>query len=275
VPFKNIVLHSTAKQGLSKVAPFKGLVYDSPFNLDAQLDTRSKVASFKVNADSTQLPLGKLLTDLKITEEIAGNSNVKLALASSGNTVTAAKQNLDGNIDLSAQKMRLNNMNIERAFCQLVTRLQQETFDPNNWPLFSDLTDTSTKITITKGVAKIETLQAGVTKLALSGQGKVDLNSEAFDVVLNTRLAQVDQDAMACKINNEKLLNRDIPIRCKASFGKIDAKSCLPDFRVIEDIAKEKAKNKIEEKTTEALDKKLGGEKGEAAKQLFNQFFKK
>jgi AsmA protein len=275
LPFKNIVLHSTAKQGLSKVAPFKGLIYDSPFNLDAQLDTRSKVASFKVNADSTQLPLGKLLTDLKITEEIAGKSNVKIALASSGNTVTAAKHNLDGNIDLSAQNMRLNNMNIERAFCQLVTRLQQETFDPNNWPLFSDLKDASTKITITKGVAKIETLQAGVTKLALSGQGKVDLNSEAFDVVLNTRLAQADQDAMACKINNEKLLNRDIPIRCQASFGKIDAKSCLPDFRVIEDIAKEKAKNKIEQKAKEAIDKKLGGEKGEAAKQLFNQFFKK
>jgi len=275
LPFKNLNIKLAAKQGLSRISPFSGLVYDSPFKIETELDSRASAAKIRFKADSEQLPLGKVLTALEISQELSGLSNVNLDLNTSGSTISGLKKNLDGNIALSAQKLRLTNMNIERAFCQLVTRLQQETFNPNNWPLYSDLQDTTTKIVITKGVAKIEQLSAGVSKLALRGSGKVDLTEDSFDVVLNSRLAQADQAAMACKINNEKLLNRDIPIRCKASFDKVGTTSCLPDFRVIEDIAKEKAKNKIEEKTQELIDRKMGGENGEAAKQLFNQFFKK
>ncbi|MBB5186881.1 AsmA protein [Zhongshania antarctica] len=275
LPFKNLKLKLSAKQGITQLSPVSGLVYDSPFKIAAEIDTRATAAKFQFKADSKQLPIGKVLTALEISQELSGLSDVDLNLSTSGATISGLKKNLDGNIVLAAQQLRLNNMNIERAFCQLVNRLQQETFDPNNWPLYTDLKDTTTKIVITKGIAKIEQLNAGVTKLALRGDGKVDLTSDSFDVVLNTRLAQADQDAMVCKINNEKLLNRDIPIRCKASFDSVGATSCLPDFRVIEDIAKEKAKNKVEEKAQELIDRKMGGENGEAAKQLFNQFFKK
>ena len=275
LPFKNLNLKLAAKHGISQISPASGLLYDSPFKITAEMDSRATAAKFQFKADSKQLPIGKVLTALDISQEFSGLSDVDIALSTSGATVSGLKKNLDGTIALSAQQLRLVNMNIERAFCQLVTRLQQETFDPNNWAQYTDLQDTTTKIVITKGVARIEQLNAGVTKLALSGSGKVDLTSDSFDVVLNSRLAQVDQDTMACKINNEKLLNRDIPIRCKASFDSVGATSCLPDFRVIEDIAKEKAKNKVEEKAQELIDRKMGGENGEAAKQLFNQFFKK
>jgi len=275
LPFKNLKLKLSAKQGITQLSPVSGLVYDSPFTIAAEIDTRATAAKFQFKADSKQLPIGKVLTALEISQELSGLSDVDLNLSTNGATISSIKKNLDGNIVLSAQQLRLNNMNIERAFCQLVNRLQQETFDPNNWPLYTDLKDATTKIVITKGVAKIEQLNAGVTKLALRGNGKVDLSSDSFDVVFNTRLAQADQDAMACKINNEKLLNRDIPIRCKANFDSVGATSCLPDFRVIEDIAKEKAKDKVEDKAKELIDRKMGGENGEAAKQLFNQFFKK
>lgn len=275
LPFKNLNLKLSAKQGMTRLSPVSGMVYDSPFKIAADIDTRATAAKFQLTADSKQLPIGKVLTALDISQELSGLSDVDLNLSTSGATISGLKKNLDGNIALTAQQLRLNNMNIERAFCQLVTRLQQEPFDPNNWPLYSDLKETTTKIVITKGIAKIEQLNAGVTKLALKGNGKVDLTSDSFDVVLNSRLAQGDEEAMACKINNAKLLNRDIPIRCKASFDSVGATSCLPDFRVIEDIAKEKAKNKIEEKTQELIDRKMGGENSEAAKQLFNQFFKK
>ncbi|MEX1665050.1 AsmA family protein [Zhongshania arctica] len=275
LPFKNILLQLIAKGGVSSVSPLSGMVYDSPFKVDAQLDTRPKEARMLIRGNSTQLPLGKVLKDAAAIEELSGISDVSFNLSTNGNSVASLKKHLDGNIDLSAQKLRLSNMNIEKAFCQLVARFQQETFDPTAWPLYSDLSDTVTKIVIKDGIARIEKLNSGVSKLALSGNGKINLNDDTFDVVINSRLAQADQDAMACKINNTKLLNRDIPIRCRAAFDKVGATSCLPDFRVIEDIAKEKAKDKVDEKAKEFIDKKMGGEKGEAAKQIFNQFFKK
>ncbi|WP_269617720.1 AsmA family protein [Zhongshania sp. BJYM1] len=275
LPFKNILLQLIAKNGVSSVSPLSGIVYDSPFTVDAQLDTRPAAARMLIRGSSKQLPLGKVLKDAAAIEELSGISDVSFNLSTNGTSVAALKKHLDGNIDLSAQQLRLSNMNIEKAFCQLVAKFQQETFDPTNWPIYSDLKDTTTKIVIKDGIARIETLNSGVTKLALSGNGKIDLNEDTFDIVIKTRLAQADQDAMTCKINNDKLLNRDIPIRCKAAFDKVGATSCLPDFRVIEDIAKEKAKDKIDEKAKEFIDKKMGGENGEAAKQIFNQFFKK
>jgi AsmA protein len=275
LPFKNILLQLIAKGGVSSVSPLSGMIYDSPFKLNAQLDTRPEEARMLVRGNSTQLPLGKVLKDAAAIEEISGISDVSFNLSTNGSSVASLKKHLDGSIDLSAQKLRLSNMNIEKAFCQLVARLQQETFDPTTWPLYSDLSDTVTKIVIKDGIARIEKLNSGVSKLALSGTGKVNLNDDTFDVVINTRLAQADQDAMACNISNTKLLNRDIPIRCRAAFDNVGATSCLPDFRIIEDIAKEKAKDKIDEKAQEYIDKKIGGENGEAAKQLFNQFFKK
>jgi AsmA protein len=275
LPFKNILLQLISRDGVSSVSPLSGIIYDSPFKLDAQLDTRPDEARMLMRGNSTQLPLGKVLKDAAAIEELSGISDVSFNLSTKGSSVASLKKHLDGNIDLSAQKLRLNNMNIEKAFCQLVARLQQDTFDPSTWPLYSDLSDTVTNIVIKDGIARIEKLNSGVSKLALSGNGKINLNDDTFDVVINTRLAQVDQDAMACKINNTSLLNRDIAIRCRADFDKVSATSCLPDFRIIEDIAKEKARDKIDEKAQEYINKKIGGENGEAAKQLFNQFFKK
>ncbi|CAA0082653.1 Uncharacterised protein [Zhongshania aliphaticivorans] len=275
LPFTDLLLQLNTKNGVSSISPLSGSVYDSPFTLDAQLDSRPTEARMLMKGSSKQLPLGKVLKDAAAIEQLSGISDVSFNLNTSGNTVAGLKKQLNGNIELSAQELRLSNMNIEKAFCQLVAKFQQETFDATDWPMFSDLKDTTTKITIKDGVAKIETLSSGVTKLVLSGNGKINLNDDSFDVVISTRLAQADQNEMACKINNEKLLNRDIPIRCKAAFDSVGATSCLPDFRVIEDIAKEKAKEKINEKAKELIDKKMGGENGEAAKQLFNQFFNK
>lgn len=275
MPMKNLLLQASAKQGLTSIAPLKAQLYDGNFVLDAQLDSRGEAAKMSAKALAKQIPIGRILEDVADNRQLAGLSDVDLQLKTSGATVSAVKKNLNGLIELNAQQLRLNNMNIERAFCQLVMRLQQETFNPADWPAFSELRDTKTRITITDGLARIQQLNSGVSKLALTGEGKVDLTQESFDVVLGATLKQADQQGVGCAIRNEKLLDREIPIRCKADFNGVSATSCLPDFRVIEDIAKDKAKAKVQEKAREAIDKKIGGENSEAAKELFNKFFKK
>jgi AsmA protein len=275
VLFNDVLLQVSSRQGISEVKPLSANVYTSPFTLNAELDTRKASAKLHMVGSGKQLPIGKLLEDIASSQELAGVSDMQFDLRTDGATTGDLKKNLNGNIELVAQQLRLTHMNIERAFCQLVARLQQESFTATDWPAFSDLKDTKTKITFVNGVAKIQQLSGGVSKLGISGEGKIDLVKNAFDVVFNTRLTQADQDAVNCKIHNEKLLDRDIPVRCKASFTGVDVTSCLPDFRVIEDIAKEKARSKAEEKAKDLLERKVGEENREAAKQLFDQFFKK
>ncbi len=156
----------------------------------------------------------------------------------------------------------------------------------------------STRIIIRKGVAHVESMSAGVEKIALTSTGQLDLVEGKFDMHLTTRITDaITQGGASCEVRNQKLLNRDIPIRCKGSFADIGIKTCLPDMSVLEDIAKDAAKEKLKAETDivkakadveveqakakanqeveKALKKKLGDDSGKAAKDLFKGLLKK
>lgn len=274
IPLSSLKLGINAQGGKLSVVPLSGTVYDSPFNASATVDASQAMYRYQIQGNTQQLPVGQLLKDLALEERLSGKSDVDLNLSARGNTVGAIESSLDGNVVLKGRQFQFQGINVERAFCRLVATVQQETFNPEGWPAFTTFSDSTTKISFKDGVAKVEKLDAGVSRLNLTGEGKINLRKSAFDMVFNTKLTG-NSEGLSCVVKNKNLLNRAIPIRCKSEFDKVGALSCLPDPRVAEDIAKEKIKDKVDEKAKEVIQKKLGTEKGEAAKQIFNQLFKK
>lgn len=275
IPFSNLQLGVSASDGTLRLRPLKGKVYDSPFSATATIDAASRPYRFEVQGDIQQLPVGQLLKDLEIDQRISGTSDANFALKAQGQNTTAITNSLNGSIDLRGKQFQFQGINVERAFCRLVAAVQREPFNAQDWPSFTTFSDTTTRITFKDGVAKVEKLDAGVSRLALSGEGKINLRDSAFDLAFTTRLTGNDAEGLSCTINNKKLLNRNIPIRCKANFDDVGATSCLPDMRVVEELAKEKIKDKVDEKAKSVIEEKLGTEKGEAAKELFKQLFQK
>lgn len=275
IPFSNLKLGLSANGGKLQLAPLSGTMYDSPFSATARIDSSKKPYQYTLQSKVQKLPLGQLLKDLNIEQRFSGKSDLDVDISTQGNTISAIESKLNGSVVMQGQEFQFQGINIERAFCRLVATVQKEEFNPQGWAAFTNFKDTTTRITFVDGIAKIEKLNAGVSRLNLSGEGKVNLRKSAFDLVFNTKLTGNDSEGLSCTVNNTKLLNRNIPIRCKSDFDSVNATSCLPDVRVIEDIAKEKVKDKVDEKAKEVLEEKLGGEKGEAAKQLFKQLFKK
>lgn len=274
LPFADIALAADAHAGRVTLSRLDGRLYDSPFQLKATLATSNIPYTLQAEGNATALPVGRLLADLDLEERFTGNSDVTFKLSARGNNPTSIQRTLNGELSLTGRQLTLSGMNIEQAFCRLVTAVQQQAFNPRDWANVTEFADTTTRIRFQDGVARIEQLKAGVAQLAVSAQGKVDLAKATFDVVFNTRLASQHREQAPCAIENTKLLNRDIPIRCKASFDGIDISTCLPDMRVAEDIAKEKVKDKIDDKAKSLLKDKLGEEKSKAAEQLFKQFIK-
>lgn len=274
LPFSNIELRSTMDRGSVSLSSLQGQIYNSPFQLTANLNATANPYRFQAEGQATKLPLGKLLADLQLEQRFSGNSDITFQLTSQGNNVEAVQQALNGTINVTGRELTLSGINIERAFCRLVTAVQKQSFSATEWADITHFADTTTQIRFKDGVARIEKLNAGVSQLAVSASGKVDLRQSLFDVVFNTQLASRDKEQAPCAIDNPKLLDRDIPIRCKASFDGIDVSTCLPDMRVAEDIAKEKIKDKIDDKAKSFLEDKLGEEKSKAAEQLFKQLLK-
>lgn len=275
IPLSTVQLGVSAQGGKLTVNPLSGTVYDSPFSATATVDASQPSYRYQIQGNTQQLPVGQLLKDLKVEERLSGKSDVDLNLSARGNTISAIENSLDGNILLKGKQFQFQGINVEKAFCRLVATVQGEPFNPEGWPAFTNFSDSTTKVTFNDGVAKVEKLDAGVSRLHLTGEGKVNLRKSAFDMVFNTKLTGNSGEGLSCVVKNKNLLNRAIPIRCKSEFDKVGALSCLPDPRVAEDIAKEKIKDKVDEKAKEVIQEKLGTEKGEAAKQIFNQLFKK
>lgn len=275
IPLSTVQLGVNAQGGKLTVNPLSGTVYDSPFSATATVDASQSNYRYQIQGNTQQLPVGQLLKDLGVEERLSGKSDVDLNLSARGKTVSAIENSLDGNILLKGKQFQFQGINVEKAFCRLVATVQGETFNAEGWPAFTNFSDSTTKVSFKQGVAKVEKLDAGVSRLNLTGEGKVNLRKSAFDMVFNTKLTGNSGEGLSCVVKNKNLLNRAIPIRCKSEFDKVGALSCLPDPRVAEDIAKEKIKDKVDEKAKEVIQEKLGTEKGEAAKQIFNQLFKK
>ncbi|QQD17383.1 AsmA family protein [Spongiibacter nanhainus] len=274
LPFTDTRLSLAARDGKVTLSSLKGKLYDSPITLAGELDTGAMPYRVSTEGQASHLPLGRVLKDLQLEERFSGNSDIAFQLSTRGNHASALQQALNGHLSVTGRELSLSGMNIERAFCRLVTAVQKQAFNPAEWADVTHFADTTTRIHFKKGVARIEQLKAGVSQLAVSAKGKVDLGQSLFDVVFNTRLASQDKQHSPCTIDNPKLLDRDIPIRCQASFDGLDLSTCLPDMRVAEDIAKEKLKDKIDDKAKSFLEEKLGEEKSKAAEQLFKQLIK-
>lgn len=298
LPLTQFAASVAAHDGLVKIKHFDARLYDKPMHILATIDARNAMPAIEFDVTGTDLPVGELLRDFGIEEHVSGYSDMKAV----GNTTGIRKQELmkglNAKVEMTGKQFRVSNINIEQTVCEFIAKAEQRTPLTQAWETFTQMREMSTRITIRKGVAVFESLSAGVEKIALTSTGKLDLVDGKFDMHLTTRITDaITKGGPSCEVRNQKWLNRDIPVRCKGSFDDIGIKTCLPDMSVLEDIAKDAAREKLKEETDiakaradaeveqakakanaeveKALKKKLGDDSGKAAKDLLKGLLKK
>lgn len=269
--FTQVKTKVDAAGGLIKLTRFDALLHDGPLNANAVFDARKSQATLSFNATGQRMPLQKLLEDFEAPALVSGNGAVTAKGSAKGATSTALIDSLIANIDLKSDQMMLHNMNLEKSLCQLAMLAQKKEMPQINWAEVTKFQTLTSNIQYANKTLKVESLNGGVENMALAGLGKVDLNKNLLDLKFNLRVDEAANKLLNCPITNEKLLNRDIPVRCKDSFDKLGATSCAPDLAMLEDLYRDEVKSKVNKELDKQLDKHL--ENNPEAKELLKGLF--
>jgi hypothetical protein len=136
------------------------------------------------------------------------------------------------------------------------------------WPQGTELDDLQGKFQLNNGKLLLNEYNTGTGNLALMGRGSIDLVKRRYQVNANARVDQAVTSANGCTIN-KRLQNRQIPFVCSGSFDQSNAQglACTPDERLIRDLLKNSALEKLLNKSG------LQPDGADSVKGLINQLF--
>ncbi len=218
-------------------------------NFSAQLDDISLAEASKTFAEGVD-------TSGTLTARVKGKS--------SGATSDQIFDHLAANGTLNIVDPELKTINIEQSYCQVAAMVEKIPAKAD-WSPGTTLNDVDGKFRMQGRTLHLDGLSSGVGNLKLNASGEIDLGVGTFNILAITRLIGDRTSDTGCIIKSRKLRDRDIPLRCKDSFEKASAKSCLPDGDIIRELAKDKILEKLGEKSglseeaSQAVDSLLKG----------------
>ena len=198
--------------------------------------------------------------------DTGGTLSATVKGTSKGASSDALFDNLNSDGTLQVVDPELKTINIEQSYCKLAAMVEKVPLKAD-WPVGTKLNNLDGKFRMQGRTLILDGVSSGVGNLALTSTGKVDLRAGAFDIVVVSRLNGNRTSETGCVVESTKLHNRDIPLRCKATFENVGAKSCLPDGDIVRQLAKDEIMKKISEKAG------LSGEAGQAVDSLLQGIF--
>lgn len=275
---KEIAASTTAENGVLKVDEFSGKLYDGGFDANVTLDARSDNPKWRIRSDVTSVQTLPLLTDLAEVEMLSGAANLDAAIDTTGNRVSALRENAKGQINFNLAEGQFRNMNLTRMACQGIAMANQEELTTTDWSTHTPFNDMRGTLTINGNTLTNNDLVAALAGMRLEGTGTVNLKQASLDYEAGLRIVGEIHRDNACRVT-EYVENVVIPVECRGNFSEDPAKLCSFDgsrFRdTLKDIAANAARTKAKEKVQEKLQEELGGEAGkkvqDALKGLFGQ----
>ena len=200
---------------------------------------------------------------------IAGILNFDAQGTSRGQSVEQLHANLSGRGQLQIRQPTITTFNIERAFCDIAAMVGKtepaQSGTDQQWPVGSQLTDLDASFKLTGHKILLDPYTTGLGNLSLRGKGKIDAQAMTFNILAVTRLNGDRTSENGCVVSNQRIRDKDIPIRCKDSFANAGAKSCGPDGDIVKQLLQDAVFDKISERInldkegTEAIEGLLKG----------------
>jgi AsmA protein len=279
---------TTAKNGLIKVDEFSGKLYEGSFGANVTLDARTDNPKWTVGSNVTNVQTLPLLADLADVTMLAGGANLKVNATTTGNRISALRNNADGQISFNLAKGEFRKMNLTHMACQGIALVNQESLTANDWGETTPFDDMHGVLDINGNTLNNTDLTASLAGMTLEGNGTVDLQKTTMDYEAGLRIVGEIHRDKACRVT-EYVENVVIPIECRGDFSAAPGDLCSFDgsrFRdTLKTIAKNaarkkaekevgKAKEKAEEKVREKLEEKLGKDTGDKVKDALKGLFK-
>ncbi len=287
VTVTNLTTSFTAEDGLIRMDELSGDLYEGSFNKTATLDARQDNPQWKVTADISGVQTLPLLTDLAEMTMLSGAANLDADVTTSGNRISALRDNARGEISFNLAEGEFRQMNLTRMACQGIAMANQDSLATSDWGTTTPFNDMRGTLKIDGNTLNNTDLVAALAGMRLEGNGTVDMAESLLDYELGLRIVGEIHRDEACRVT-EYVENVVIPVECRGNFTEDPAGLCSFDgsrFRdTLKDIAAnaakakvkeetDRAKKKVEEKAKEKLQEELGDDAGEKVKDALKGLF--
>jgi AsmA protein len=254
-----------SKDGLLRVHPAVASMYEGHYSGDVSVDVRGKTPQLSLNEHVKGIQVGPLLKDLSGDDMLTGTGDVDVRLRGSGAAPEALRRTLNGNAAFSFTNGSVKGVNIAALLRTAQARFRGQPPPPEVEPDKTDFTELQGTATVTDGIVRNKDLSAKSPLLRITGEGEVSLPAETIDYMLTTKIVGSLKGQGGKEL--DELKGVAIPVRISGTFSKL---SYTPDLAAaLGDVAKEKAKEKIEKKTQKLLKDKLGDDTKQLLKGLF------
>lgn len=259
---QQVKLDIRAKQGVVKTQQSIGGFYQGAYTGQASINVNGKVPTIALNETLRNVQVEPLLKNWQSgTTRMTGIVNAAAQLNARGNTPTALKSTLDGNVSFTFKDGVVRGFNIQKIIDNtkaMISGTPLPSDNKNDETIFSSI-DGSAKIV--NGLVSNNDLKALSARAQINGLGTVNLVTEQLDyTVTGSLLQKTNADG-----NKEKT---GIPL-----IVHIGGNFAQPSYTLdVAAMVLEKNKAKIEEKKEEIL-QKLDEKLGPGVKDLIKGLF--
>lgn len=241
-----------AHNGLVDLSPLSANLYQGNMNGSLSINAQS-TPRFAINQKLNGVAIAPLLKDAANLELAEGRGNIVLDLATQGNTVSALKKALSGNVSVNLANGAIRGINLTKLVqgiqnLGMDTRAQTLGVDKSEKTEFSEF---KANFRVRNGVAHNDDLAVKSTVLRLSGNGDIDIGQDSLNYNAKATLAKTEQGRTGT-----------LPVNVSGPFDalkfKIDYGALLVDvakqkFDQKKEQVKEDAKAKLQEELKKGL----------------------
>ncbi|MEH6467465.1 MAG: AsmA-like C-terminal region-containing protein, partial [Porticoccus sp.] len=280
-------LNLLANGKVVNITDLSGQIFGGSFKATTKVDLRRKKPSVVFTKQLVDIDLHQSLSTLAEQSDIHGTLTVDFNGKTQGDTQEALMANIDGNGKFSAKNLQVDNINVERSYCEMAALIEKQPVTNQTWPNSTLLKDLQGDIQWRDQRILLPGFTTGLGNLAVSGHGTVFLKKESYDMLITANLQGDHTSETGCLVKSKRIQNRDIPLRCSGSFSEDGGGNCLPDSKFISQLLQEKLQKVLFDKflkkpeseakestTTEGAEKAAPEEEKDVKQQVIEDLLK-
>ncbi|MDH4284370.1 MAG: AsmA family protein [Gallionellaceae bacterium] len=241
-----------ARNGVLAINPLSASLYEGSMSGNVTVDASQAMPNFTVNETLGEINIAPLLKDAANFDMMEGKGSVALNLATQGNTVSALKRSLNGNMVLNLADGAVKGINIAKKLREFGKGSASQTLAASKEEK-TDFSEMKASFKVKDGVAHNDDLLMKSPLLRLTGNGDINIGNDSINYLAKATLAKT----LEGQGGRDSVGGITVPVRLSGPFT--DLKYTLEFGALVSDVAKQKIEAKKEEAKTKLQDKLKGG----------------
>ena len=251
----NVRLDVKARNGQVNVSPLSANLYQGSVNGSLGVNAQA-TPKISINQNLSGINVAALTKDAADFDTLEGRGNVMLNLTMQGNTVSAMKKAMNGNMSLSLADGAIKGINVAQKLRDAQGMLGKAQTQTANQTEKTDFSELKASFKVNNGVAHNDDLSLKSPLLRMAGAGDINIGNDSMNYLAKATLAKTLQG----QGGNDSVGGITVPVRVSGPFA--DLKYTLDFGAMVSDVAKQKVEAKKEEIKTKLQDQLKSGLKG-------------